>query len=328
MTDVFGRVYNLHIATTDLVIAQHTKKTGYEYQGRLLPASTTSIYTDGYIDYLTIEQSITISNPIQLKATINYGGKSGQDQMTTIELMGLSDATKAAIVANKVLLLEVGYETDETLPTLYVGHIESVHSDRHTTYIRCKEGGNVIKTVNVYHKFRKSQTHADVFNYFIKQFGENGVPFGGLFTCARTDLALGENRVVSSTLVAAITDFCTELDYVWFISKGKLYIRAKDLDRITDIVTLSEQNIVGNIERADDKTAKPTDDKSNKGVGVKLKLYMNAEIGMNTYIKIPFGEFEGDYKPTSITYHLNWKQGPWQIALECVPVSSYDLQQL
>lgn len=328
MADVFGRVYNLHIATTDLVIAQHTKKTGYEYQGRLLPASTTSIYTDGYIDYLTIEQSITISNPLQIKATINYGGNSGQDQMTTIELRGLSDATKSAIIANKVLLLEVGYENQPTLPTLYVGHIESVSSDRTTTYIRCKEGGNVIKTVNVYHKFKKTQTQEDVFKYLIKKFGENGVPFGDILTCARTDMKLGENRIINGTLISTITDFCNELDYVWFISKGKLYIRAKDLDRVVDLVTLSPKNIVGNIERADDKTAKPTDDKSNKGVGIKLKLYMNAEIGMNTYIRIPFGEFEGDYKPKALSFHLNLDQGPWQVSLECVPVSTFDLQQL
>lgn len=347
MSNVFGHKYELYVVQPNELIIVNNGTTGYEgdalalYEGKIVSISSRtsglSTSTPGSTyDYITVDGgSLLITNPIQLEGSISYknGKKSGQGQDAEFKLYNLSEDTLSGIQANSTVILKMGYETDTELPIAFVGQVVKVSTDNSPTTsdsittILCKEGENVLKTVNIVRSFSSFLDNRFVINTFIDRFAENGIPLGGFAPHPILTEGLGESFIVSGLLAKEFTKFLSSIDFIWFISKGKLYVQPSTSDRVTDFLEVNADNVIGTIKPYDDKAGQSTGSPENRPVGVEFETFMNANIGLETYLNITYGDYQGKYKPSEVRFQFNWKQGPWSVKVRCQQLLNYEIYQ-
>lgn len=289
-----------------------------------------SSVTGGYIDYTSLpSQAVLIEDPIQIDATIKQssGRTNGSTPAGTIKVYNLSKVTINQITADSTVVLKAGYTTDNELPVVFIGQIERVYTTRegadNVTTLYCKDAANPLKSA----KFARSYPIGFEYQYIlldvIEEFGRNGVPFGSFIGDDRSAQAIQEGVTYNAKLGKVLSEICDEIDFTWFISKGRLYVQPRELDRLIDFVIIRPENVIGAIQPNDDKSALSVSDRSSKPPGIKVDTFLNGSVGLNTYVKIESGDFKGDYKPDSIEHRLNWYNGPWQTTIETQGVKEF-----
>ena len=334
MSEVFGHKYELFIGEPSRLIEMHNAPTPYD---DVIPASikapnlNKSLLTGGYIDYLTIDPTFRrITNPIQMIAKVKYKEpKSGSSPQTSvIKLFNISDTTLESIVTDALVMLNAGYEQDgDDLPTVFVGTVDTVDTQtegaNQVTTITCTEGGNAIKSIRYVNSHPAGRTYNFILLQMIKKFKDNGIPLGAFIESDRTIQSPKEQTVFSGKLAKSLTDLCDSLDYVWFICKGSLYVQPKDLHRPTEILKIDSSNVIGKITPSKDKAGVPSASADVGPTGVKFRTFLNGEVGLQSYINIEEGDFAGDYKVKTLTFDLNWHDGPWVVDFTTEGIKNY-----
>tara|TARA_Y100000310_G_scaffold74348_1_gene70496 strand:- start:25729 stop:26751 length:1023 start_codon:yes stop_codon:yes gene_type:complete len=335
MPQVFGHKYQLFVGQPSQLVEVHTQPNataGSPAAGAKVPSDERlfSSVTGGYIDYTTIPSDVVmIENPIQMDASVKQssGRSNGNTPSANIKLYNLSQSTLNRIVGNAAVVLRAGFDTDVELPLIFVGQVERVFTNRvgadNVTTLLCKEASNPLKNVIFNKSFPENQTYNFILLQIIKAFQDNGVPLGGFEESDRSIQSITEASAYNNKVGKVLSEVCDEIDYLWFISKGRLYVQPRELDRPTEFVTIAPQNVIGTIRPNDDKTALAAKDKNSKASGIKVDTFLNGEVGLNTYIKISEGAFEGDYKPDSIEHKLNWYSGPWQTSIQSQRIKEF-----
>lgn len=335
MSAVFGRRYELYVGKPPRLIEYHNSPTPYSLS---IPADSKqplvdkSSLTGGYIDYRTVDDQFTkVTNPIQMEAKVKcISPKSGTTpQTSTIKVYNLSDKTLTYYQPDNGVVLKAGYDQDKELPIIFVGTIDTVDTVNDNrgntiTTIVCTEGGGPVKSIRYAANFPKGQTYNYILLQMIKMFKDNGIPLGYFDgKGGRVIKAIQEQVVYSGRLAKVFTDLCKSIDYVWFITKGLLYVQPKDKPRPTEFLVLKPESIIGKLTSVSNKAGTPTASADVKPKGIKAKTYLNGLVGLNTYVRIEKGKYAGDYKPTKITFDLNWSKGPWVVDLESEKVIHY-----
>ena len=335
MAEKFGHKYELYIGKPSELIERHHAPTGFEGTipaGIKSPDNTKSQLTGGYVDYLTIpEDAKKITDPLQMEADIKYskGKTSGTPQTATIRVYNLAPSTLKYLEADAAVLLKAGYEQDKELPVIFVGQVVKVStvrkgSDNITTML-LKDGANTLKNTKFVGAYPEGQTYNFILLQMIKVFKDNGIPLGAFEESDRSIQSIKEDQSFSGTLSQEFTDLCNSIDYVWYLSKGKLYVQPKEMDRLIDLVEISADQVIGALKPNDDKTGTSSVDKESKPAGVKVNTFLNGDIGTHTYVRITYGDYQGDYIPDSVQYKLNWKNGPWSTIVDTQKVKQYVL---
>lgn len=359
MADVFGHKYELYIRKPLELIQVHQESTGYEGNAVALTSPTSRIVSanrgeavdtgaeeanrnqsirSGYSDYLVVDVgSVVIKNPIQMEADIKYNnsGKSGSPQTATIKVYNLSKSTLRQIEKDSAILLKAGYDNDKDLPVIFVGSVEKVSTERNgadtVTTMLCKEGGTVSRTKEVTLKFAKDTLILSMFITVMDEFKKCGIPTGNFFGNAGTLQTIQSPMQFSGNITSVLTELCNMLPamskMVWFISRGKLYVQPKYEDRFSDIVKVYPSNVIGSIAPNDSTKAQSASISEERPHGIKTALYLNGDIGLENYVEVTYGDYIGTYKPTSIQYNLNWKNGPWQVVIESDRADTISLNQ-
>jgi hypothetical protein len=334
MAKIFGHKYEFYIGKAGRLIQEHNAPTGYEQSIPPTiqnPNNEVSLLTGGFVDYRTIpDQHKLITNPFQMEAEVSYetpASGATKPQTASFKLYNISKETINFIEKNNVVILKAGYETDGDLPLAFSGTVGKVSTVRAgadlVTTIIAKDGGNPINSIRWVASFPEGITYNFVLLQMIKKFKDNGVPLGFFKENDRTIQSLQEPTAYSGKLSKNLSELCASLDYVWFISKGALYVQPKDLPRQTDFLEVYPNNIIGTVSPVDESLSKDATDASNRASGIKFSIYLNAEFGIDKYIKVKEGEYAGDYKPSKIKYKMNWKDGPWMCDIECAKVVTY-----
>lgn len=335
MSEVFGHKYELYITQPSRLVEYHNSPTPYDDvipDGIKAPNLIKSSLTGGYIDYLTVDTnlSLKITDPIQLTAEVSYQEpvQGNKPQKAKINLYNLSQTSIERILTDATVLLNAGYEQDaETLPTVFVGNIEEVHTQQEgsnlITTLTCIEGNNPIKSIRYVQSFPENRTYKYILSQMIKVFKDNGVPLGQFIESDRTIKPVKEPTAYSGKLSKVLTDLCLSLDYIWYINGGKLYILPKDEDRPTDVVTLERSSIIGKLSTSDSKEGKSSANADVGVKGVKFKTFLNGDVRLGTYIKIPEGSYEGNYKINKLRLSLNWQEGPWDMDITTKGIKKY-----
>ena len=334
MPEKFGHKYELYVGKPTELIERHHTPTGFEGTipaGIKSPNNLKSLITSGYVDYLTIPKDVKlITDPIQMEADIKYsaGKTSGSPQTATIKVYNLNKTTLNYIEADAAVLLKAGYEQDLDLPIIFVGQIVQVFTNRvgadNVTTMLVKEGANTLKNTKFAAAYPEGQTYNFVLLQIIKAFKDNGIPLGGFTESDRSIQSLENPSALSGKLGEVLTEVCGEIDFVWYLSKGKLYVQPKELDRLIDLVEIGADQVIGTLKLVDDKAGLSAKDKESKPAGVKATTFLNGDIATHTYMRITYGDFQGDYSPTSIQHKLNWKKGPWTTTITSQKVKKYD----
>lgn len=361
---VFQRRYELYVVQPfkyeEIKSATQNKATELdvinENSDRLIGYNT---YSESRVIY---DDSLLITDPIQLEADINYGGSGGGG--AEIKLYNLSDKTVKRIQGNQTILLKAGYKTDAELPVLYVGTIQAVRSsskeskDRVTTLI-CKEGGLQQRDLQYNHCYIRGTTYSDIIADIADYLNRNGIPTSlllssrGVKRSTRTQLIVTSATSgfkessprpsvfdeivnqkslssinVSGNVFSSLTSICDSIDYIWFISKGIVYIQPREAERYQDFVELTPDVVVGNISPSDDQSGVSSNDPAAKvGVGVNFTVFLDARLALENYVKIGYGEYSGTYSITSLKHRLNWHNGPWQTSVVTKPIEILAVNQ-
>lgn len=333
MSYIFGHKYRFYIGSPSRLVEYHNSPTDYDIPPN--PNNKTpkqvSLLTGGVIDYRTIpEQAVVIENPFQMQAQVSYKiatSSANTPNLGKFTFYNLPTNTLAEIAVNKVVILQAGYDSQKTLPLIFSGTVESFKTERKgadmVTEIIAKEGGNVVNTVRVQVAYPRGTTYDLIFLDLMQKFADNGIPTGSFVDTDRARQVLESPLRYNDKLSTILTTVCDNFDYVWFIVKGRLFIQPKDLDRPTEFVILDPSQVIGNISSANDANGKGVADKNVPNKGVKYETYLNGEVSLNTYTRLPEGDFKGDYKTSEITYTLNWKNGPWKNTIKAGEVKEF-----
>ena len=113
-----------------------------------------------------------------------------------------------------------------------------------------------------------------------------------------------------------MTKICDSVDLKWYLSKGKLYIEPKEEDLSVKYIDITSNHVIGKISINDNKSGVSTNDPSTSTPGFTADVFHNAQIGLETYVQVGYGDYAGLYKPEEITHTLNWKNGPWKTTIK------------
>ena len=364
---VFQRRYELYIVQPfkyeEIKSATESKATELdvinENSDRLIGYNT---YSETRVVY---DDSLLITDPIQLEADIGYGKGSGSDGGggAEIKLYNLSDKTIKRIQGNQTILLKAGYRTDAELPILYVGTIQKVNNkkegkDRVTTLI-CKEGGLQQRDLQYNHCYIRGTTYSEIIADIADYLNRNGIPTSlllssrGIKRSTRTQLIVTSATSgfkessprpsvfdevvnqkslssinVSGNVFSSLTSICDSIDYIWFISKGVVYIQPREADRYQDFVELTPEVVVGNIAPSDDQSGISSNDPAAKvGTGINFTVFLDAKLALENYVKVGYGEYAGTYSIISLKHRLNWHNGPWQTSVVTKPIETLTVNQ-
>lgn len=324
MAEVFGRRYELYIGRASIVDS-HTGFEGEIPPTIANPNNVRSQLTGGFVDFRTIsEQAIKIENPIHINAECKYkdaGGGAGTTTTTSkIMIYNLSEETLKKIKADQTVILKAGYETDADLPMTFVGSIEQFSSktqgsDKVTTLV-CKEAGTILKSARFIKQYPKKSIYGYIFDDIIKLFKDQGIALGYYSENIRTVSYLPEARAFSGKLHKVCSDLCDELGYKWHISRGKVFIYPIDEDQPRDFLVIKKENVIGSINIKSSATGTTTADPSARPEGIKFKVFLDGNIGLESYVRVAEGEYAGDWKISSVVHKCSWHGGDWCSEIE------------
>lgn len=330
MSKVFGHKYELYIGDSPKLIDKHTEPSAYTTDNALIfpIAHKTSSTPTGGEDYRTVGTSfIKITDPVQMVAKVTYSEAktSGTSpQSASINLYNLSPKTLEQINTDSIVILNAGYESkgEKEQPPLSlafsgtVDHISTQQSGAEMiTTLLCTEGGSAVKSIRFTKSYPAGRTYAFLLEQMIKEFADNGIPLGSFSKTDRTSTSVQEQSVFSGKLSKCLTDLCSGINYVWYISRGKLHIQPKDLPRRVDFLEVNPENIIEKIHPIKNKVGMATTDPVSTLKGIKFSTFFNGEVGLESYVRIAKGDFAGQYGVKKLDLHLNWADGPWTMTI-------------
>lgn len=311
----------------------------------------------------TYDDSLLITDPIQLEGEVKYK-RGGSDNSSSFTLYNLSDETLSRIKADYTVLLKAGYQTDKELPILFVGSILKVSTEQtkqgRKTKLICKEGGVQQKDLH-YNNFYQMGlfTYSDILLDISSFLQDNGVSVNFDTTPTEQQKSPDQNRIavapvnapypakpaptyykqrystvikgsynLSGNVFQSLSVLCDAIDYVWYMSKGVLYIQPRENPRLVDYFELSPAVILGSVSPSNDNTkVSSNDSEAQKGVGVSVSMFLDARVALENYFNILEGDYAGSYRPEEIEHKLNWFNGPWQTKVKCKPAEDIALNQ-
>ena len=134
----------------------------------------------------------------------------------------------------------------------------------------------------------------------------------------RLQVTIPYSYALQGRLFNSLTKVCKDIDFVWFVSKGVLYIQPREFPVLQDLVSVIPNNIIGGVEPYSSNIGM-TGEVSDEGNGVDLTVFLDARIGLESYIKLSHGEYVGMYTPDIIEHKMDYHSGVWQTNIKTKP---------
>lgn len=353
MSLLFDRKYRLTIGHPDIVTTG-TLPLFMSTGGTNTPNITTridkEILKDGYTktnwqsgsDWIkTDPEEAALITDLQITANIaGSSNTSGGTSSTTISIFNMSDATRDIVeLTNNYVILEAGYAQDEELKMIFSGQVTNFETKRRgqdlVTILQCSDAYTPNNSVRVSKYFPKTQTYADLIEYLITAYKENGVPLGEFTkkwessfnsilpqnyiqlpvikqTPANTPLVTGYS--MSGYLHQVLTNICNEIGYVNYIANGKLFIHPKGYTK-----TVEQYEFTSDQMKSIRKSASQSTNSSlSKGVeGVVIHTFLDGRLDVDKRIEVVDGEYKGTYKIITKAHQLDYLYGNWDTMVTC-----------
>lgn len=339
MSDVFGRKYEIYIGLPTELIYKHTTPVGVIGEVPALIAEMNlkepklgvgglSSLSGGYIDYVTIPKQVikldsySGENPLQFQADISYnknpsGGKAAPAK---IKLYNLNKETLSYAQKDAAVIIKAGYVQDKVLPMIYVGQVISSKTQRdgedYVTELVCGDGITPMKMVKFSGNYAANTTHNKMITDVMDVFAANGVPKGIFKATDRTRYTNQSARNFVGTAAGTLDVLCKEIDYTWYITKGKLNVMPRERPRTGKLIELYNKNIIDKVELLSDNAASSSNSPDAKTSGVKLKIFLDGNIDNTVDISLKEGDFKGDYSVDSVDFKLDYYGTDWYAEIE------------
>ena len=287
--------------------------------------------------------------------TITYT-KSGTNGSVIIKIYNISEKSQESIRQNDRVILKAGYSTSSDLPIIFTGDITTVFTafenrgkDSVTTIV-CKDSQNIISNLRVSGSVAPKTTYKTLIKSLVNTLGENGLPLGefyeGLpdprpviyrpYTISRTLLAsrrsqesdfeylepllrtLPNGRVYEGNVLQELSKVLKEINYIYYIYLGKLYIQP-------------DGSLYGHVKKKESFTltdsllkhpVKPL--KNTAGVsitqgsksGIKAVTFLDGRIRLPNIVKLDTSSsLKGSYEVETIKYYLDFEGAAWDTEL-------------
>lgn len=264
-------------------------------------------------------QAIDISE-LRITANIEYTkeGRSNK-QGATLEIYNLSELNRSRIQVEDSVLLYAGYQSIQPEPPLlFAGQILSVQTEKRgadiITKIVCSEAGVSRKNIRISRVPVRGETSKDIAEWFAGIAAKNGIPKGNVFV--PVEIPYPSGLPMSGNLFTLLEEFCSNTNLQFYITLGRLYIEPIDITPVKTLLTLTEENIKGTIEKEEDNSGKTSTDPSSVS-GIKLTTFLNANIQLSTIVDVAFGDYKGRYEVASIRHNLDLEGKNWDTIVSC-----------
>lgn len=258
-------------------------------------------------------------NDLQIKATINRVKTDTSKTITptTIEVYNLSESSQDFIKVGQLVNLTGGYVQDVDLPTIYIGEIMAVWTERKgtdtiTTMI-CGDNVTPRDDIKISRSWPPDTSVDIVLTELLEELQRNGVPLG------RPEIPPGDGAILGVTLLPSgltvlgnifdvISDVANEYNYRAYFVEGRFYVEPIYGPRLVETFVVEEENVKETIKPQQTKDQKNTIDFD----GVTVRLFLDGRVKEYGRIQINSGRFEGTYVVKKVTHYLDYEGGWWE----------------
>lgn len=303
--------------------------------GKIKPPSTGDLITiasDKDVDIISIDN-------LQLVAKIPSSKKSSTNSTpATITLYNLSTDTLSKIKPESTLILQAGYESDDALAVVYVGQVVKIKPEKNgvdrTVRLVCSAAYTITKNVRISKSWPPGKTFKQIIDELVKELGNYGLPLGAFNTepqepiidnppstvTSRLSIIPEAGFAVNGYLMPALESLCESVGFKCYIALSKLYIEPKEYPKTLEIVTLSQDHIIGGIRPEKDTSKSLTGSSTNK-TGISVTTLLDGRITLAKKVEIASGPWAGHYDVESVTHSLSYEGKEWYTKMKLVGIT-------
>lgn len=278
---------------------------------------------------------------IEVNITYLKEGKSKQSTSQVLRIFNPPAILESYLATDNVVILNAGYNTEESLPTLMCAQINraSIRKEgaNRIAEIVCSEAYSARRDVTFTETFNKQWTYQQGIERILEVFSWYGVPTGSLeYTEQAKTKQFGRSRPITGSLEESLDKLCTNIGLRWEILNGEINIfpDIKDKQELIDVLQITPENIKNTIEFLDDNKNKPSTKTNDDTSGVRFSIPLNGKInksdGVNIQTSDPsdinsaspstqvntFKQYEGRYLISSVKHNLSYEGGAWETVVE------------
>lgn len=331
---------------SDEVLSQGANGIGPDGFRYSVSPSGISVKSGDYLDYNTIPAVFYSIKDLQLTARVTENVEGGTK--TSFQVTNLPDSIVNFIRKDDFVCWRASYLTEvgegEDLPDIYIGQVQKVTTvfpdlDRITT-IDCGAGQTIKKNSRISYTWPPGTTREGVIRGILKLLQGQGLPVG---TFTMPDESTKAYSILKSPYMSGYSVQGNTLEelhkvlsaskMVGYISKGRYHIQpfAIGLHKLTRTPTdllfnISASQVKGIPQPVggDDSAGPSAGSNDASQSNISVALYFNSKIGLESIIRLDgtLGEYEGDYKITSLVHTYDHRGGRYETALVLVGVAS------
>lgn len=294
------------------------------------------IYPNAYRDFVTIPpQSLTITD-LQMEARIsqNKTNNSQANQNSEIIVYNLNSANRRFVKTGNSVILKAGYSGDNDLPTIYVGQIVKVEHEREGELTKTKI---IAQAAAISNQFKVNKSYppgtklGEVLYDLSKAVNYTGIPSGEvpgspvasdpLSVSSGNEYIFNFGKSINGNLMDQLGKLTEEHNMRTYVTNGKLYIESKNKGAYAKVAKIGREHVKGSIKQEEDNTGTL---QPQEGIvsGLKLNLFLNGRVALDTTLRVTYGDYMGDYMVESISHTLNYEDGPWDTEVTCRPFTA------
>lgn len=275
-----------------------------------------------YVDANFIEiKDLSLKGMVKYSRTSNARDKDD----ATLVLRGLTKEVKDFIQQGDILLLSAGYKQDEQLPLILSGEVvakkqqTAVAGDELTLTV--SQSFSALRNIKIVRSWPPSDANLyvvlrDITDLLVR----SGIDFGSrnLLTSNRALLEsekFNGGYSVEGNAFAVLDKVLTTYGLRSYFANDVLYIEPKDFPAVTETFIIEPNNLKAPTEISQKITKKKS--KRNIQTGYVFTLFLDGRIKLNGKLRVPDGEFRGDYIITSIEHHLDYENKNWHTKVLC-----------
>lgn len=294
------------------------KKDTYSYSDRYKNPTTASK------NFTTVPANcITLKDPLHIEATIKNSKQGAKTNINkaNIKVYNLSDATAKSIKVGSSIFLKAGYETDNSLPHLFIGQITNVTtrpSYQNTITEIFADSTSSILNSGITRSYPPNSSLKNIVDDLSNAIGKSGMPLGGLEGNAEIERLLAKvypsGYVAQGSLLRALETVCSANGLRVYTSLGRLHIEpTTHKGGLTNVLLIEDGQFKGKTSEKEEKKKKgdSKNDTEKDNFDLELDLFLNGNITINSLAKITAKGLEGTYDIKEVNHELNWKKGDW-----------------
>lgn len=301
------------------------------YEGVVIPQRPQSPTVDNVSAYLTNpKEGVELT---QHNMSFNITKTKEGASESSITFYNLSDNTRMFLEQyqkkNPLILLEAGYETDNTLPLLFQGEVidvkDSFSGHTRVTALTLKSGASNIKEAYSVRSYRAGTSIQTIVRDVIKDMK---LPEGTVFfNKDGSDILIDKPVVVNASSMDWVRKFAKQYDLNVWVEDGVANVLPKNFvqkagEFVHQISTVT--GMIGSPTLANGETGLQERQPANKQT-LNVNTILNGTYKIGDKVALTSKYYSGVYEIETITHIGTYEGGEWKSSLQIKPVDGWEI---